>query len=166
MAICQKLRRNPWIVQLTNGIIVADGERQRTGGADREIVQVAVGVLINSKEEFLLTTRPVGKAYAGYWEFPGGKVEKGETVEDALVRELKEEIGVQAQGVEIWKTQIVDYPHALVKLNFCKIRSWSGQIAMLEGQAHSWQQNPVTVSPVLPGAKPVLDWIAQEGANA
>ena len=166
MAICQKLRWNPRITQLTNGIIVADGECHRAGGANRELVQVAVGVLINSKGKFLLTTRPVGKAYAGYWEFPGGKVEKGETVEDALLRELKEEIGVQAQSVEIWKTQVVDYPHALVKLNFCKIRSWSGQIEMLEGQAYSWQQNPVTVSPVLPGAKPVLDWLTQECADA
>ena len=151
---------------MSDEIIVADADRQREGGDERELVQVAVGVLINAKREFLMTTRPEGKSYAGYWEFPGGKVEKGETISDALIRELKEEIGVDAKGVEIWKTQVVDYPHALVKLNFCKVKSWTGQIEMLEGQAHSWLQNPVAVAPVLPGAIPVLEWLAQEQLNA
>ena len=74
MAICQKLRRNPRIVQLTNRLIVVDGDRQRWGGADRAIVQVAVGVLINADGAFLLATRPLGKAYAGYWEFRAAKL--------------------------------------------------------------------------------------------
>lgn len=150
---------------MTDGVIVADEDRQRTGGTDRAVVQVAVGVLINAAGAFLMTTRPTGKSYAGFWEFPGGKVEPGETVAQALVRELEEEIGVQAQGVEIWRTQVVDYPHALVRLNFCKVLAWLGRIEMLEGQTHSWQQNPVTVSPVLAGALPVLEWLAQERSD-
>ena len=166
MAICQKLRRNPWAVQLTNGLIVVDGDRQRTGGADRTIVQVAVGVLINADGAFLLATRPMGKAYAGYWEFPGGKVELGETVAEALCRELKEELGVDLLTLEAWKTQMVDYPHALVQLHFYKIRNWSGAIAMLEGQISSWQHHPVTVSPILPGAIPVLGWLFEERGNS
>jgi 8-oxo-dGTP diphosphatase len=74
--------------------LVADGDRPREGGADRAIVDVAVGVLIRPDGDFLLTSRPQGKVYAGYWEFPGGKLEAGETVEQALRRELVEEIGI------------------------------------------------------------------------
>jgi len=60
---------------------------------DPSRVQVAVGVLIRPDGYFLLTTRPAGKDYAGYWEFPGGKLEQGETVAQALTRELREELG-------------------------------------------------------------------------
>ena len=68
------------------GTLVADGERAREGGADRKVVDVAVGILLQPEGAFLLTSRPVGKVYEGYWEFPGGKLEAGETVEQALRR--------------------------------------------------------------------------------
>jgi 8-oxo-dGTP diphosphatase len=123
---------------------------------------VAVGVLVRSDDAFLLTSRPTGKAYAGYWEFPGGKLEAGETVEQALQRELKEEIGIDIQDCMLWKTTRIDYPHALVQLNFCKVTQWSGDLQMLESQAFAWQQLPVRVQPVLPGTVPVLQWLAQE----
>ena len=74
--------------------LVADGERQREGGADRPVTDVAVGVLLKPDGAYLLTSRPEGKVYAGYWEFPGGKLEAGETVEQALRRELHEELGI------------------------------------------------------------------------
>ncbi len=101
-------------------VLVADGERPREGGADRKVVDVAVGVLIRPDGDFLLTSRPPGKVYEGYWEFPGGKLEPGESVEAALRRELQEEIGVTIGAVHPWKVEMVDYPHALVRLNFCK----------------------------------------------
>ena len=75
--------------------------------SDAPLTQVAVGILINTAGEYLLTTRPPGKAYAGYWEFPGGKLEAGETVEQALRRELQEEIGVTIGAAELWKSQVV-----------------------------------------------------------
>lgn len=130
--------------------------------ADRQLVQVAVGVLIRSDDSFLLTSRPEGKAYAGYWEFPGGKLEMGETVTQALVRELQEEIGITIEDCMSWKTEQIDYPHALVQLNFCKVRRWSGELQMREAQLYAWQQLPVTVKPVLPGTLPVLEWFATE----
>ncbi len=139
---------------------VVDAQLPRS--ADRQLVQVAVGVLIRSDDAFLLTSRPEGKAYAGYWEFPGGKLEVGETVAQALARELQEEIGITIEDCDAWKTEQIDYPHALVQLNFCKVRRWSGELQMREAQLYAWQQLPVTVKPVLLGTLPVLEWFADE----
>lgn len=139
---------------------VVDADQPRS--SDRNLVQVAVGVLVRADGAFLLTSRPKGKAYAGYWEFPGGKLEAGETVEEALRRELQEEIGIAIQNCELWKTERIDYPHALVQLNFCKVTQWMGELQMLESQSCAWQQLPVLVTPVLPGTVPVLQWFAQE----
>lgn len=148
--------------QVKAQVLVADADRPREGGADRKQVDVAVGVLVGADGAFLLTSRPPGKVYAGYWEFPGGKLEAGESVEQALRRELQEEIGITIGQVHPWKTELVDYPHALVRLNFCKVFDWSGELHMREGQSFAWQQLPVSVAPVLPGTVPVLDWFAQE----
>jgi 8-oxo-dGTP diphosphatase len=142
--------------------LVADAHAVRQGRPEREAVEVAVGVLVRADGAFLLTSRPAGKAYAGYWEFPGGKLEAGESVEQALRRELEEEIGITVGAVQPWKTEMVDYPHALVRLHFCKVFDWSGALQMREAQSYAWQQLPVQVSPVLPGTIPVLDWFALE----
>lgn len=143
-------------------VLVADGERPREGGADRKLVDVAVGVLLRPDGDFLLTSRPPGKVYEGYWEFPGGKLEAGETVEQALRRELHEEIGITIGAAHPWKVELVDYPHALVRLNFCKVYDWTGELHMREGQLFAWQRLPVEVKPVLPGTLPVLAWFAEE----
>lgn len=143
-------------------ILMADAELPREGGVDRAVVDVAVGVLIRAEGDFLLTSRPVGKVYEGYWEFPGGKLEPGETVTQALARELHEELGISVGDVAPWKVELVDYPHALVRLNFCKVFSWTGDLQMREAQSFSWQQLPVQVEPVLPGTVPVLQWLADE----
>ncbi|QKO22798.1 NUDIX domain-containing protein [Rhodoferax sp. BAB1] len=144
--------------------LVADGDRPREGGSDRPVTEVAVGVLIQPDGRFLLTSRPDGKVYAGYWEFPGGKLEAGEGVAQALERELHEELGIEALEIQPWKSELVDYPHALVRLNFCKVTSWRGELQMREGQSFAWQQLPVQMTPVLPGAVPVLQWLAEERA--
>jgi 8-oxo-dGTP diphosphatase len=133
-----------------------------SGSAERTPVEVAVGVLIDADGRFLLTSRPEGKVYAGYWEFPGGKLEAGESVEAALRRELDEELGILIGPVEAWKVELFDYPHALVRLNFCKVFAWTGEFEMREQQQMAWQTLPVQVRPVLPGTLPVLDWLASE----
>ena len=125
-------------------------------------VDVAVGVLIDAEGRFLLTSRPEGKVFAGFWEFPGGKLEVGETVEAALRRELTEELGIQIGTVAPWKVELMDYPHARVRLHFCKVRDWTGELEMRERQAMAWQILPVQVQPVLPGTVPVLRWLAAE----
>ncbi len=125
-------------------------------------MDVAVGVLIDAQGRFLLTSRPEGKVYAGYWEFPGGKLEAGESVEQALRRELHEEIGITIGAVNPWQVEEMDYPHARVRLHFCKVFDWTGGFEMREGQRMAWQSLPVAVSPVLPGTLPVLRWFADE----
>jgi 8-oxo-dGTP diphosphatase len=118
--------------------------------------------LLQPDGSFLLTSRPRGKVYEGYWEFPGGKLEAGETVAQALRRELEEELGIRIGVVQPWKVELVDYPHALVRLNFCKVLDWQGELQMRENQSFVWQQLPVQARPVLPGTVPVLQWLAEE----
>lgn len=128
----------------------------------RKHTEVAVGILLRAGGDMLLSTRPPGKPYAGYWEFPGGKLEAGETVEQALRRELIEELGITIGPASVWKVTEHDYPHALVRLHWCKVWAWTGEFEMREGQSMAWQQLPLTVTPVLPGAFPVLQWLAEE----
>lgn len=125
-------------------------------------IDVAVGILISNQRQLLLTSRPQGKPMAGYWEFPGGKLEIGETVEQALQRELYEELGITIHETHVWKVTEHDYAHNLVRLHFCKIHQWSGTLQMKEGQQYAWQYLPLSVEPVLPGALPVLEWLAEE----
>lgn len=132
------------------------------GAGDDGIVDVAVGVLIDERGRFLLTSRPAGKVYAGWWEFPGGKLERGESVIAALTRELHEELGIDVAEARPWHVTRIDYAHARVRLHFCKVLAWRGELEMRERQAMAWQTLPVTVAPVLPGTLPVLDWLAAE----
>ena len=142
---------------------VVNPELAREPLGHRHVTEVAVGVLIRpSDSAFLLTSRPSGKPYAGYWEFPGGKLEEGETVFEALRRELHEELGIHVDEATAWKQEMFDYPHALVRLHFCKVTQWTSDIEMREDQDYCWCQLPVQVGPVLPGTLPVLDWFANE----
>lgn len=146
---------------MADDTLIADPQRPRDA-SERTVVEVAVAVLLGADGSFLLTSRPNGKSYEGYWEFPGGKLEPGEDALDALRRELMEEIGVRVVSAQFWYAQLVDYPHALVRLNFFKVLAWSGTLQMREAQACRWQQLPVQVAPVLPGAVPVLERLALE----
>ena len=120
-------------------------------------IEVAAAVLQRPEGSFLLAQRPKDKIWAGYWEFPGGKIEAGETPHQALVRELKEELGIEVQASYPWITRIFNYPHATVRLNFFRVTAWSGELHPHEGQEFAWQQSPdISVSPVLPANAPVL----------
>jgi 8-oxo-dGTP diphosphatase len=105
----------------------------------------------------LLAQRPEGKVYSGYWEFPGGKVESGEPVPDALSRELREELGIDVQRAYPWITRVYAYPHATVRLHFYRVVEWNGTPRCKEHQAIAWQQiAALTVNPLLPANSPVL----------
>ena len=127
-----------------NRLLVADGERERqdltAGQAERAVVDVAVGVLLQADGQFLLTSRPEGKVYAGYWEFPGGKVEDNETPEQALVRELHEELGITVDIADLeplaFASHTYDDFHLLMPLFDCP--RWQGELKGREGQALAW----------------------------
>jgi 8-oxo-dGTP diphosphatase len=127
---------------------------------NRPVVEVAAGILLDTKDRYLLGQRPAGKPYAGYWEVPGGKIEAGETVFEALRRELQEELGIDIQSSEELTVLEHDYPHAYVRLHVSIIREWSGSPSGCEGQELSWQvisESGPSVEPLLPAAWPMLD---------
>jgi len=127
---------------------------------NRPVVEVAAGILLDAKDRYLLGQRPTGKPYAGYWEVPGGKIEAGETVFEALRRELQEELGIDIQSSEELTVLEHDYPHAYVRLHVSVIREWSGSPSGCEGQELSWQvisESGPSVEPLLPAAWPMLD---------
>ena len=133
-----------------------------------KIVEVAAAVLQKPDGTFLLAQRPPGKIWAGYWEFPGGKIEPGETPYHALVRELREELGITVTTAYPWLTRVYTYPHATVKLNFFRVTAWSGELHPHEGQQFAWQSpaalrylranggDAATVSPMLPANAPIM----------
>ena len=105
-------------------------------------VEVAAAVLQRADGSFLLAQRPEGKIWAGYWEFPGGKLEAGETAREALVRELREELGIEVTTAYPWITRLFTYPHATVRLSFFRVTEWRGELYPHEGQQFSWQIPP------------------------
>jgi 8-oxo-dGTP diphosphatase len=121
-------------------------------------IDVAVGILMKPNGDVLLAQRPVGKPYAGYWEFPGGKVEAGESIFAALQREFSEELGLEIRSAEAWCGIEHVYPHAHVRLHFYISRDWRGEPQSLEDQAFAWQ-GKVELAPLLPATIPLLEWL-------
>ncbi len=127
----------------------------------RRRIEVAAAVIHNDAGQFLLAQRPSGKAFEGYWEFPGGKVEPGETAADAMRRELHEELGIAVDAVYPWLTRDFEYPHASVRLRFFQIYQWRGEPHGREGQRFSWQSAAnLKVAPILPANGPILRALA------
>jgi 8-oxo-dGTP diphosphatase len=127
----------------------------------RRRIEVVAAVLERADGCFLLAQRPPGKVYEGYWEFPGGKVELGESPAAALARELHEELGIDIGGAYPWLTRDYDYEHAAVKLRFLRVRQWEGELQGREGQAFAWQHiDRLTVAPLLPANGPILRALA------
>jgi 8-oxo-dGTP diphosphatase len=121
------------------------------------VTDVAAAVIERGDGGFLLAQRPGDKVYAGYWEFPGGKVETGETPRAALARELHEELGIDVETAYPWITRIYAYAHATVRLHFFRVVKWSGVPHGRENQAFEWQYpGSATVAPMLPANAPVL----------
>ena len=97
-------------------------------------VEVVAAVLMRDDGRFLLGQRPAGKVHSGYWEFPGGKIERGEAPTAALRRELSEELGIEVTRAWPWLTRDYDYAHAAVRLRFFRVVEWSGELHGRENQ--------------------------------
>ncbi|MDX9706513.1 MAG: Nudix family hydrolase [Azospira sp.] len=160
------------------------GNASAGDGAERAVTLVSAAVLLragkdvvageavgaggahNAYNEFLLARRPQGKVYAGWWEFPGGKVETGETFHDALVRELREELGIAVTRATPWLTREFVYPHATVRIRFFRVTAWEGDIHPHEHEAIAWlpiddyTAKPPPVEPILPANGPILKGLA------
>ncbi len=121
------------------------------------VVEVVAAVILRPDGRFLLTQRPDGKVYSGYWEFPGGKVEPNESLLHALERELWEELGIYVRQAHPWITRVFAYSHATVRLHFFRVMEWEGDLVPREQQGVSWQwPHRVDVSPILPANGPIL----------
>ena len=121
------------------------------------MIQVVAGIIFDSKGHFLLARRPVGKVYEGFWEFPGGKIEKNEVASEALVRELEEELGITPKNMQSWVRKKFRYPHGDVSIEFFKVSHWTGELKPLENQKLHWQKlESLDVTPVLEPNIPIL----------
>ncbi|WP_124948668.1 Nudix family hydrolase [Sulfuriferula thiophila] len=120
-------------------------------------IHVAAAVIIRPDGRFLLASRPADKPYPGYWEFPGGKIEAGETAYEALVRELDEELGIHVTHATPWLTRQFDYTKLRVVLSFFRVTAWQGEPHPREGQTFAWQSaDDITVAPLLPANTPII----------
>jgi 8-oxo-dGTP diphosphatase len=142
------------------------GPDRARGGHAVKIILVSAVALIDGEGRILLAQRPEGKSMAGLWEFPGGKVEPGETPEAALVRELHEEL-----GIETWDSCLAPltfashaYPdfHLLMPLFAC--RKWNGIAQAKEGQTLAWvRSRDLRNYPMPPADEPLIpilrDWV-------
>ena len=114
-------------------------------------------MLVRPDRAVLMTTRPAGKPFAGYWEFPGGKIESGESAGEALTRELREEINVEIAQQRFAWTVAHRYPHAHVELHFHWVTHWRGEPQALEGQQTLWvESDQAWPYPILPATLPLL----------
>lgn len=143
---------NSKVVEVSAAVLLRGGNGEAVGSPAASLLRGQ-----RPDHSFLLAQRPSDKIWAGYWEFPGGKVEPGETPRHALVRELREELGIEVEAAYPWITRVFTYPHATVRLNFFRVTAWSGELHPHEGQQFAWQHPPeVMVSPILPANAPIL----------
>ena len=123
----------------------------------RKLVDVSAGVLLRPDGCYLLGQRAQDTVYAGYWEFPGGKVEPGETPAQALCRELDEELGIRVTHLRPWLRREHVYEHAHVRLHFFEIAAWEGELDDRVHSALAWvQPDGPTRAPMLPANGPIL----------
>ncbi len=114
----------------------------------------------------LASLRPEGKALAGFWEFPGGKVEPGETAREALIRELREEVSLEAETVVYWKSLDYVYPQGPVRLHVFQVESFAGEAIARENQTLRWlYPHEALQLNVLPPDRPLLQELARSGAT-
>jgi len=152
VAVREGLRRRARVA-----VEVTEAAAPVPSGRHASLTRVAAAIIVHPDGRVLLAQRPPGKAYAGYWEFPGGKLEPGESAAHALARELAEELGIEVTRAVPWLVQEFVYPHAHVELNFFRVFGWNGEPVGHDGQAFAWQTpGAFDVAPLLPANTRVL----------
>lgn len=127
-----------------------------------KIVLVSAVALIDADGRVLLAQRPEGKSLAGLWEFPGGKVDPGETPEAALIRELREELGIEVSesclAPFVFTSHAYESFHLLMPLYLC--RRWSGRVERREHAALAWvEPQRMREYPMPPADEPLVAWL-------
>ncbi|SHH21379.1 Nudix family hydrolase [Pollutimonas bauzanensis] len=127
----------------------------------KPFIDVAAGLILRADGALLLAERPADKPWSGWWELPGGKIEAGESVLQALARELKEELDIEVTEATPWVTYTHEYPKNIVRLAFCRVTGWTGEPRGIEGQRLEWvdPQQTLAVGPLLPATEPPLRWL-------
>lgn len=127
----------------------------------KPFINVAAGLILRADGSLLLAQRPDGKPWSGWWELPGGKIEAGESVLEALARELKEELDIDITEATPWVTYTHEYEVNIVRLAFCRVTAWTGVATGIEGQQLAWvdPQLSLAVGPLLPATEPPLRWL-------
>lgn len=127
------------------------------------IVPVATGILLAPHGQVLADLRPEGKPWPGYWEFPGGKIEAGESPEAALVRELREELGIEVRAANPWRVMDFAYSERTVRLHLFRVTTWEGEAHGREGQEIRWlDPEDLAGLPFLPANRPIIAGLLAE----
>ncbi len=129
-------------------------------GENKAVIDVAAGIVTEPDGRVLMAERPPGKPWAGYWEFPGGKFESGESPVAALARELHEELGIELDQAYPWITRVYDYPERRVRLHMYRVLKWHGEPHGKEGQQICWEDpQAMQCQPLLPANDQILRYL-------
>ena len=121
-------------------------------------ISVSAGILINNDKQILLSQRTADKSFPGQWEFPGGKIESSETAHEALIRELKEELGIDVDNSYLFKRIEHYYDTFKANIEFFLVDSWSGELSGEEGQLVRWfSAGDLKDLPILDADNPVIE---------
>lgn len=127
-----------------------------------KILQIAVGIIRNDAGEIFITQRAADAHMANKWEFPGGKIEAGESAEEAMIRELQEEVGITPQGAALFDTLEYQFPDRHITLWFWLVESWEGDPWGREGQPGQWiAQSELDAKDFPPANEPVITKLKQ-----
>ena len=127
-------------------------------------VEVVAGALFDASGRVLIAQRPAGKALAGRWEFPGGKLHEGEEAYAGLVRELREELGVEVEAAERLIRYSHAYPERVVWLDMWIVSAWSGEPRGLDGQALKWvAPGRLREEDILEADQPIVEALLRRG---
>ncbi len=128
----------------------------------RDAIHVVAGILLKVDGRVLIAERIGDPAMRNLWEFPGGKVAEGESAQDALRRELREELGIEARSFDVFTRLTHEYPDRLIDLEILRVHDWSGDPRGLDGQQLAWRHpHDIDVADLLAADEPVLQQLRQ-----